>query len=1092
MPSTDSSIDSTIQWLHSLGIPSITIKQLQSQINTCTPIQSQIQYLIQCGNHYIQQQQNYQRFSISAASNNQLQPQQPLLSSDDSIHSSYELLSPRSPIFSSSHSQPLGSYSNHNSNHTTSNRNDSIVSHAIPISDIIDDSDADDEHTPLTSRRSSLPHPSIGPSPQRWSILFGRGLRMQQYNVRDEDVVNHMHNSVDSDYNSCGIHKMIFIRIVICFISVLLVWGTSLTASKYITTVFVHNESYNDVIPYWKYIIQVTNQQSDLYAQCVTSSFLHDQLYYNNTLTSLLYQLAIQQEHNQNITDHAVQQSQQCNSNLHIVLQEYNQWLSMGTTIQYNTPQCSNDEIIQVKALIGDYSELLAQQSDGLNNYTNSNNILFDSLQQSLHNYSTYNQQYYNSTVYNITQLIHSINMLSNVSLTPHVQQYINYISNQSQLVTQCMTSEQTNVFCPVSYVQLYDTTALAIFDRTSELLSDFDTLKRIVLTYAAQLDAVYTLLQQAASVSVLINVNITSLLTPFTIPADILPTPFTTLYESLPDFTLPSLDPILARYNHSIKWLQQSMYNDIEAMNQQLYTLTLQLPSLLASYNPPNITIQSNKLSQQYSNISSLYTASINQQFNTVSAKIHSVALNPNNTYYNNMVLNISNHYHQTRTNTTPQSLNDTITTLYHSSVTSDPFSYAFVAFTRPSISIDGILYSLSFISILLGAADIAYRIYRSIDIIHKLIRKPNLLLPPVDVRSMTSRVESITNNIMTILLHPQILIIFVIAVFIWAIVLIVLTYIPIVQQYSINCVQHPYGTLLGNTSYTIIYNTAATAGNMEYAKNKLLYETYKAADCAQYYETSQQLLIQQQEQIKYGMNQQYSNTAKLASINKCVLTQSFDDSILPNTVNTTGLINPFILSTDALNQCDSAGLFVSNNSLSSNDTYQSSYHQSINNYTLINAIFNCSLLPTSINTCAGPNSDILFQAAYDTSCNTEYAVHSTIQVYGVCVLVYILFNVSRSLFMRGICILHWQSLNYQCGFTYISTITDTGTVTQYKPRQLKRMINKHILSYESDSVYYMIGAAITHIPYMIVFMVINNFLNLFGNSYISPPIQQ
>lgn len=221
--------------------------------------------------------------------------------------------------------------------------------------------------------------------------------------------------------------------------------------------------------------------------------------------------------------------------------------------------------------------------------------------------------------------------------------------------------------------------------------------------------------------------------------------------------------------------------------------------------------------------------------------------------------------------------------------------------------------------------------------------------------------------------------------------------------SNYKENCVDSQRGTFLSNNSYSVSYNYASAGGNYQQASCSVVYEANRADVCSRYTSSSLLLQQQQQQQIDAANKQQDTDAAKMSSIARCINGNTFSNSSIAqqeatpqyNTANSynnsngnnntqqlnatavANEMNPLLLAVAGVGMCDRTGAFfvntttytiAVNNSSSSNSssnfnnqtvsklvTVSSSSTARQQRYILIDGSFNCSLLPDSVNSCAG-----------------------------------------------------------------------------------------------------------------------------------------
>ena len=377
-----------------------------------------------------------------------------------------------------------------------------------------------------------------------------------------------------------------------------------------------------------------------------------------------------------------------------------------------------------------------------------------------------------------------------------------------------------------------------------------------------------------------------------------------------------------------------------------------------------------------------------------------------------------------------------------------------------------------------LLLMVDVGYRLFKTCYYIRKFWSRAGLYVPPVDVRqdraqfklpgSSSSSSDSSGGGgggdssgggggcCVNCLLAPCWGALFCVALAGFVMFNLALLYIPVVQEYSLVCVQgQGNNTFLTGNLNSMAYNYAAEAGNEDLVDGLEAYAVRSADYCGAY--------------KTFTEEQQADDELTLADL-KASQSRMRDDLYLMNgCINTTlmdGLFERACCDVDGGSSSGYGSCSELSDSGGSSAVGASVYMGAMNmtcprdssgvpyrrlssmidasgtqggsasaqacttdpaDWVLEDARFDCSTLPTCDVTCDGPNGPLLEAATEQCGCSAEWLLHTWwAQVAGACV-VYVVLNFSRVTIMSAVCRLCWRWMSPNC-FTYRATMTFDG----------------------------------------------------------------
>jgi len=386
--------------------------------------------------------------------------------------------------------------------------------------------------------------------------------------------------------------------------------------------------------------------------------------------------------------------------------------------------------------------------------------------------------------------------------------------------------------------------------------------------------------------------------------------------------------------------------------------------------------------------------------------------------------------------------------------------------------LDIDMLTIGVSRLVNLLLLLDIAYRIFKTCYYIRKFWSRAGLFIPAVDVRQDRAQFKLPTSGggggggdssgsgggacCVGCLLAPCWGALLCVALAGFVVVNLALLYIPVVQEYSLVCVQgQGNDTFLTGNMNSVAYNYAAEAGNEDLIDGLEAYAVRSADYCGAY--------------KTFTAEQQADDELTLADLKASQSAMRDDLYLMDGCINTTlmdGLFERACCDVDGGSSSGYGSCSDLSDSGGSSAVGASVYLDAMNltcprdssgvpyrrlsslidasgtrgggasaqacttdpaDWVLEDARFECSALPTCDVTCDGPNAPLLEAATEQCGCSSEWLMHTWwAQVAGACV-VYVVLNFSRLTVMSAVCRLCWRWMSPNC-FTYRATMTLDG----------------------------------------------------------------
>ena len=147
----------------------------------------------------------------------------------------------------------------------------------------------------------------------------------------------------------------------------------------------------------------------------------------------------------------------------------------------------------------------------------------------------------------------------------------------------------------------------------------------------------------------------------------------------------------------------------------------------------------------------------------------------------------------------------------------------------------------------------------------------------------------------------------------------------------------------------------------------------------------------------------------------------------------------------------------------------------------------FRCENVKVCKVECIGPNSARIKASSFDAGCTIEWYGHSAILGGVMAVLVFILMNISRWLFLRGLVNVLWRFLATN-KFSYLGSAYFNGQLeypraVAEKGKSMKEMIRKslreEIGKFERRGWAILVAGVLMNVPWIVLLIIVSNDLN-------------
>ena len=864
-----------------------------------------------------------------------------------------------------------------------------------------------------------------------------------------------------------------FERALIGFISVCLLWATSLAVCQAVVMAVILSPPLPDVIDAAVASMQFTDEQKILFEQCTARLILDCERNVNSSYDEELLRVTEAQQSNRRAINELYALRDFCNL-------ELNGGIETFTYLQSNSnltnPQATYPTALG-KAVPADprctqVDSLLNGGAGGMQSLSSTNSFQASANAQVDTSLNAYNARYQYNVQYknNKTQELHYFanttlpGLLSNNSVVAYYQalrcsycSYLScvYFSSQNEnfyvAVPECVgcsggCDPQDTVLYKLQQIQ---SSSLQAYTQAKSVVLQWDsqaqnTINQIVTFYNnlktnSALRAAIDFLLQLDSLSLagmgfysIGNLNFGSL--------------------SLPSITPPfSIDSIFTQLQADGQGYLTATYQEqLNFLNAQenLLQQQLNLPNNfgLPPYSPPHVNTSS--LRQQFQNSTNTFLASMATSL--AGAKAKGADQTQAYTKLTN-VTTVTNVSTSLLANISPQQLSFYV----YSGFSITTFELAWASIISLSLSLD-----------------YAYRVFRTVRLIKKYWKVSAVNMPPADVRidilqdsSLQQDNSNTVQKAARCIAHPT-TVIAIVAIFAGLMLSILVTlYLPIYDQFVQGCIDPNVnittgGTVLYKNVYEVSYQYAYSVGQSVSTSGVDHLNAQNELDCNKQTQNSQSVYEADVQEYNFVYNQfthlQYESLAIDACINI--------SEVQSNYPKAAGIATKGNFSTLP------AAIPGSNCSASAP--------------TLIDSIFQCSNYNCTAVICLDLSVPNLRADTWQASCMAEMWVHTNLLGSIMVVVIYISVNCSRVMTMHGIVRVAWRHLT-DGRFSFVATCTRSGelkfpravTEKQYSmKRAIRESLAYRIRVWQLKSFGYILVGILVNLPWIVILITLKN----------------
>ena len=856
---------------------------------------------------------------------------------------------------------------------------------------------------------------------------------------------------------------------------------------------------------YWSAALDVASAASSSYTACIRSAGQSCQALYNATLSQLVSEQAATIAANNNLTAAAVSHTQHCRAVSAAAVSLAQAWLAAGAVLSYKSEVCSDVDIERTRLLLGDRSSEAASGSSSSQVFAANSTRLMAAASLSVANRVTYDLSYIASKVSALSLHVSLLAAIVDPFPSVRLSASLADLDDSVSAVLDCVWGSSGSSLCAASLASLYQpvldglqVSLAAAQDGFSSLLAQAAVFSSTALSQlqvaSSFIDYLRGFTSLLSSIGVSVDLPSLSALPPFAFTGGLSVEESVAVVDRAADSFARLMSPAAVAFQSAIDSVRSEALSDAELLVSQISNLTLDLPALFADFDPPPVDLQLASFDLQLDQAADSFVAQSKALFSSLSSPSSnaSVQLELDDQSDDNSADSDGS----STTDFSPSALLANLT----STVNRSNFTLELLPFSG-SFPIDSVLDTCAGVLGALLLLDYVFRAYRSVHIIVNAIKRPNMNLPAIDTRLHTVSAASTRNTLTAhvpaslshmrrdatvlwqrcllrspsalvavsqdsttapasdflayLVTHPSLLYAAVCVVVGLSLYPLALLYSYLYEEYVSGCVQSSNGTLLTINANALLFNAAGLEGHAVLLATVAAYDARAAVDCARFNGVGVADYLNDELAIAEARAHEQSADDSLALISRCLSPLPFTVSMLPPTSSPSSvsfsLPSPFVLlSADVLAECSSRTEYAAELQL---------------------PVMNCSALPScSLLACVGgPSPDAIAAATFDSGCATEYALHSSLLLYSVALLVFICHNVSRVLIVRAVTRMCWHSLSPH-GLTALVAVGENGVLDVQSSDRLLFTIRDAVVKYRRQTLWLFLCGLLAHVPYFVV----------------------
>lgn len=369
-------------------------------------------------------------------------------------------------------------------------------------------------------------------------------------------------------------------------------------------------------------------------------------------------------------------------------------------------------------------------------------------------------------------------------------------------------------------------------------------------------------------------------------------------------------------------------------------------------------------------------------------------------------------------------------------------------------SFDIDLWFFSVNWLKFFSYFFDYAWRIWYSGRIFIRYWFGAAGTMPPIDIRSYrTTKATPLHIVVARYATHPLVLFGGGLIVACLVVSVIIGLYVPMLTEYIQTCVKADAAgqpSFISDNVYAAAFNVAVLQGNRDLSQGLNQYDTGRANLCGTTQQNANDAYANQQYQLRIVRDNLQTTVSLLDDMERCTLGTTWTQ------------LTPFVTYTNY--PAPAEPWHIPNCSMAGFDALGFLEPPPIN----------CTALP-SCGTQCGVDVAVVQGVSRKASCQTEWYVHTTI-LQTVCTLVvFIFWNVCRTLLLDGLVRIYWRHLVRGSGLNFYSTCNRNGQIDNNTEDQLGVAIKQSDISFRRMGYFYIVMSFLLNIPYIVFCVLLN-----------------
>ena len=441
--------------------------------------------------------------------------------------------------------------------------------------------------------------------------------------------------------------------------------------------------------------------------------------------------------------------------------------------------------------------------------------------------------------------------------------------------------------------------------------------------------------------------------------------------------------------------------------------------------YNPPGVNIDFANVS----NITSSYVSKTNGQLTDAAAR-----LSPGDSSVSNGTSSLRNF------------------SFSANSLSSNDYSYASLG---GSLDIDLWFFSVNWFRFFTYFFDYAWRIWYSGRIFMRYWFGAAGTMAPIDIRSYrTTKATPLHIRLARAITHPFVFFAVGLVLAVLVVSVILGIYVPMLNEYIETCVKPDVAgapSFIGDNVYSAAFNSAVLQGNRQLSEGLNEYDTGRANLCGTTQQNANDAFAHQEYQLKIVRDNFLDVANLLTDMELCTSDDTWtqlNESFVfytnwPNPTRPWHIVNCTLAGFDALGYLERPPI-------------------------------NCTELPQCATQC-GVDVALVQGVSRKASCQTEWYVHTTILQTVATIVVFLFWNICRTLLLDGLVLIYWKHLVRGSGLNFYSTCNRNGQIDTDTEDQLAVAIKQSDAASRKQGFFYVAMSVLLNIPYIVFCVLLN-----------------